>query len=323
MAPILLAELDTETARRRSDGKLEAFRKVARGDSAEARIAYFEARLAESAGDLARAADKYREVIGQDSSQPQAFVRLARCFLAQNRDGSSEREIRKLIERAKHPSLHLWHLWLALSFADLGRSPAEVLEKLPRRSDPPPPHREAIPFCGDDYHRDLRWLLQELHENGVVRINCGGGEHRDGNAETWGRDRFFTAGNVYHSRQFERPIKRIKKASDVTIYRSERWFHLGGVTGYRVPLPRGRYRITLHFAELIFRSAGQRVFDAVIEGEPVKTGTRLDPAREAGLATAHTVEHTHSVEDGVLDIEFVARVENPKVSAIEIERISK
>jgi hypothetical protein len=91
--------------------------------------------------------------------------------------------------------------------------------------------------------------------------------------------------------------------------------------GYRIPLPRGRYRLVLHFAEVDVRlqQPGQRVFNVIVEGQTLLDNH--DSLARAGHSTAHRVEHSVSVTDGHLDIEFVRRIELPSISAIEIEAL--
>ena len=66
-------------------------------------------------------------------------------------------------------------------------------------------------------------------------------------------------------------------------------------------------------------SAGTRIFDVLLGGEVVLEN--YDMRAEAGFATADFYSFPVDVEDGILEIGFVRRIENPKFSAIEIERI--
>ena len=118
----------------------------------------------------------------------------------------------------------------------------------------------------------------------------------------------------------ERPIQN---TDNDEVYLSGRFFSelASGDVAYRVPLPPGRYRVTLHFAEVygLTRVPGTRVFDVLLEGEAVLEN--YDMRAEAGFATADFYSFPVDVEDGILEIGFVRRVENPKFSAIEIERV--
>ena len=88
--------------------------------------------------------------------------------------------------------------------------------------------------------------------------------------------------------------------------------------GYSVPLPRGRYRVTLHFAEIQpGKEAGYRRFDVLLEGDR-KLEDYDSGAASSGGVDAHTFNTT--VDDAFLDIQFVRTVKDPLISAIEIER---
>jgi hypothetical protein len=90
--------------------------------------------------------------------------------------------------------------------------------------------------------------------------------------------------------------------------------------GYRIPLPVGRYRVTLHNSETYFQEGReQRVFDVIIEGETVLESH--EPLAH-GWATAYEDGFDVDVSDGLLDMEFVRRrIQNPQICAIEIRRV--
>jgi hypothetical protein len=103
------------------------------------------------------------------------------------------------------------------------------------------------------------------------------------------------------------------------IYQTERYFPARDAhrAFYRIPLPRGRYRVTLGFAEGYYRTRGKRRFDVLIEGEVL---TNYEPL-QSGFATRDVRTFEIRVDDGALDIRFVHRVDHPMISAIEIETI--
>ena len=104
---------------------------------------------------------------------------------------------------------------------------------------------------------------------------------------------------------------------DDALFRTERWFLRGALvpTGYRIPLPPGRYRVTLGFAEVSFREPEKRRFDVLLEGRTVLED--YEPQVDA----AENFTYEQPVEDGYLDLELVHKVDNPKISAIAIERV--
>jgi N-acetylneuraminic acid mutarotase len=86
---------------------------------------------------------------------------------------------------------------------------------------------------------------------------------------------------------------------------------------FKVPVPNGSYQIRLHFAELNKGAVGARTFDVTAEGQPALSA--FDVFREAGGARKAIVRSVGSqVSDGVLNIAFLRRVENAKISGIEI-----
>jgi hypothetical protein len=105
-------------------------------------------------------------------------------------------------------------------------------------------------------------------------------------------------------------------AEDDPLYTSERWFPSQG--SYRIPLLPGNFQVTLHFAELVHEQPGARRFDVRLEGTEVLTD--YEPLK-AGYATAEVKPFPVTVEDGILDIDFIPRVDHPKLSAIEVERL--
>lgn len=89
------------------------------------------------------------------------------------------------------------------------------------------------------------------------------------------------------------------------------------LAAYRCRVPNGAYEVTLRFCEPAYTRAGARVFGVRIENEPVLSG--LDVFARAGANTAldYTCENV-TVDDGVLDVEFVKEVEFPCIAAIAV-----
>jgi hypothetical protein len=113
--------------------------------------------------------------------------------------------------------------------------------------------------------------------------------------------------------------------ADAAIYRRE-W--TGGATegkaagtrafGWSRDLPNGRYLVRLHFADHNQRAIGKRVFDVDIEGGADELPL-FDVFKEAGgFDRAIVREHTVDLTDGRLDVDFITRVENALVNAIEV-----
>ncbi len=149
------------------------------------------------------------------------------------------------------------------------------------------------------------------------RVNSGGNVYTDGASRDWAGDQAYSSGGWGYvgGQDLVRsgPVE-IANTTDDALYQSERW----GLSGYIFDLPNGNYRVRLHFAEVWegAQSPGQRIFDVWIEGDKVLDS--FDIFAEVGYQAAAVREFTVAVTDGQLNIDFSARINFPKVSAIEI-----
>jgi hypothetical protein len=110
-----------------------------------------------------------------------------------------------------------------------------------------------------------------------------------------------------------RAAARVEGAAEPSVYRDQRC----GLTGYRLRVPRGRYAVTLRFVELERTRAGERVFDVLLEGQPIAPGVDLakspGPGKPFDLAAPDV-----PVSDGWLDVGFVDHQDIPCLAAIEV-----
>ncbi|RYZ21009.1 MAG: T9SS type A sorting domain-containing protein, partial [Chitinophagaceae bacterium] len=148
----------------------------------------------------------------------------------------------------------------------------------------------------------------------TLRINAGGPQVTN-SIGTFVADNYFspTPGGTYSNSN-----AAIAGTTDDPMYRTERW---GYNFAYAVPVPNGQYRVVLHFAEIYWTTAGNRLFDVSIEG--VRRLDNYDIVAKAGAFTATTETFIVNVSDGTLNISFTAATsqggkDNAKVSAIEI-----
>jgi hypothetical protein len=142
-----------------------------------------------------------------------------------------------------------------------------------------------------------------------IRINAGGPQFTDSTGQVWAADKNFVGGATYLTGASTPIAGTVEDA----LYRTERW---GQQFSYNVPVPNGTYAVTLHFAEIYWTSANARVFDVLAEG--VRVISSLDIWSAVGANTALLRTTTVTVNDGVLNLDFVASVDAGKVSAIEI-----
>src|SRR5262249_45247238 len=123
----------------------------------------------------------------------------------------------------------------------------------------------------------------------------------------------------YGGRVVNHPIEATnaqQQDTRVALYQTERSFPVDEFAAYRIPLPKGTYEITLHFTAFAFRAQNRRSFDVFIGGQEVLK--EYEPFRD-GSTTGDPQSFKIELKDGLLDIEFVPRIDNPTVSAIEIE----
>jgi Malectin domain len=144
----------------------------------------------------------------------------------------------------------------------------------------------------------------------IARINCGGQDFTDGNGNIWNADYSFIGGGTYG---VQSPISNTTLEM---LYQSERY----GNMQYQIAVPvAGRYQVVLHFAEIYYTTVNSRIFDVMVEG--VNILSNLDLIKVTGsknTATQFVVSGVH-VLDGKLSLQFVNKVDNAKISAIEVQ----
>ncbi|TNC74607.1 Ig-like domain-containing protein [Rubellimicrobium roseum] len=145
----------------------------------------------------------------------------------------------------------------------------------------------------------------------VAAVNAGGPAFTAADGDAHAADQFFTGGKAY------KKVAAIAGTVDDALYQTERF---GNFT-YAVPVENGTYEVTLKFAEIFFSAAGQRVFDVAAEGQVVINDLDIWSAA-GGKNIAYDVPVTVQVSDGVLNLQFINGIENAKVNAIEINRLT-
>ncbi|MBN1442644.1 MAG: tetratricopeptide repeat protein, partial [Planctomycetes bacterium] len=284
---------------------LAAYRAIASGRAAEARIAYFEARLAQESGDLDAAEKMFREVLAADPERPEPVIRIAQCRRARGDSAGAAKVLLDAIASGLEGFDILWDEWIQTAFAELHREPSDLLDDLPDLSLAPREHAA-----------DIVWLLGRLAAGEPLRIRCGGeGVVLEGRG-VWSRDRFYLGGRAYQLTEME---ALPRDPPEIVLCTTERYFiaPAGWADGYRIPLPPDEYIVTLWFAEGHFKERGERVFDVFLEGDCVLP--EYEPLQGVfGKPDAQT--RRVEVKDGALNIDFRCRIENPKISAFEIHR---
>ncbi|GGO83906.1 S8 family serine peptidase [Wenjunlia tyrosinilytica] len=139
----------------------------------------------------------------------------------------------------------------------------------------------------------------------------------DALGDTWKPDQKYSAGSYgYQGNSSTRSTSRpITGTDDPKLYQNSR----EGMYEYRFDnVPNGTYTVELDFAELATARPNKRVFDVLAEGTEVLPS--LDIALEAGSYAAVHRGYTVTVDDGVLNVRFVAHTGygKPVVNALRV-----
>ena len=140
-----------------------------------------------------------------------------------------------------------------------------------------------------------------------IRINTGGPAFTDAAGQVWSADQAFSGGGTYQT------STAIAGTVDDALYQTVRFCHS---CSYSITVPNGNYEVVLHFAEIWWTSANQRVFDVSIEGTVVIDN--LDIAAQVGAFTALVQTFPATVADGTLDVSLVASTDHATIAAIEV-----
>jgi hypothetical protein len=141
-------------------------------------------------------------------------------------------------------------------------------------------------------------------------INCGGQEYM----ASYGTDYLADQSNLFKGGTVDGQNFEINNSDDDMLYLSNRY---GKTFNYSFPVNNGKYRITLHFAEIYWKSEGKRIFNVNIENNPILQN--FDILKETGTDRRATYkEFVTDVKDEVLNIDFSAVKDNALISAIDI-----
>ncbi len=290
---------------------LRGFRGTALGEDAPNRLDYFEAGILERLGFHEKAEPLYQRLSQQeieaDLNRPEPALRAASCLLVQGRTEEAVAVLRQGLDLTQPSHLLRFRKWLQISLGEMERSPGEILKDLG-----PPPENALDPVA------EALWALGEQEAGRPLRINCGGIDFPDRDGRTWTKDMLFLGGRKFFLFTLEEKGVDLESAP---LYQTERYFWepYPIAPGYEIPLAKGTYKVTLHFVEGHWSEGGSRSFDIRLEGKTVRKD--YEPLR-AGFGIPEEIPFEGvQIDDGALNIDFIRRVENPKISAIEIERI--
>jgi hypothetical protein len=154
----------------------------------------------------------------------------------------------------------------------------------------------------------------ESAPDNAIRIKAGVSEKMtDSQGNEWLPDKGFVGGQTFEAADAEVTHTKVPE-----LYLAERY----SMTAFSWPLPNGKYRVKLLFAEVYSGVAGPgaRVFTFNVQGHKFKD---FDIWVKAGGPNRAYVESVDvEITGGILNISFTPQVENPKINAIEILRRS-
>jgi hypothetical protein len=147
--------------------------------------------------------------------------------------------------------------------------------------------------------------------SGPVAIDSGGGA-----VGSFVADTDFTGGTIY-TVTTTMDLSAVTNPAPLAVYQSERY----GVFSYAIPglAPGGTYAVRLHFAEIYFSTAGERLFNVAINGTAVLSN--FDIVATAGAPNKANIQQFTAQADGTgtITIEYLQGSANwPKSSGIEI-----
>ncbi len=108
---------------------------------------------------------------------------------------------------------------------------------------------------------------------------------------------------------------KIAGTDDPRIYQTEHW----SMDSFIAEVPNGKYTVRMHFAETYegIESEGPRVFDVKLQGELVLKDFDIQKIT-GGVQKALVKEFKGiAVTDGILRLDFVAKLQNPEINGIE------
>ncbi|MDD2335986.1 MAG: malectin domain-containing carbohydrate-binding protein [Geobacteraceae bacterium] len=159
-------------------------------------------------------------------------------------------------------------------------------------------------------HTILATFTPSAGESGssvLFAANAGGSQYTSSSeGVTYLADTNYSGGNTSNT------TATISGTTDGTLYQGERF----GNFSYNVPVTNGNYSVTLKFAEIYWSAPGQRVFSVNVNGKTVLSN--LDLYATVGKYTAYDVVIPVSVTNGAINIDFISKVDNAKISAVEV-----
>ena len=157
--------------------------------------------------------------------------------------------------------------------------------------------------------------------NGHMRVNCGGPHYVDTQGQDWCSDVGHREGSTFENGL----VNDVGGTLDDELYRTHRTGDdvAPQLMAYRIPADDGKYRLVLHFAEILHGatghggpSVGERVLRVVVEDVNVRNG--YDVAQEVGVEAATTLTFDFDATGGAVDFRVIATTGTPMLAAFEL-----
>ncbi len=159
----------------------------------------------------------------------------------------------------------------------------------------------------------------------VRRINSGGGAATNCDGIVWVSDRAYVAGSYGYSSGTNgflgNNITSIC-ASAQLLYQQERYSTPDGAFSYIFDCPEGTYETVILETETWHTGAGQRQFDVYIQGQRMLADYDIF-AQTGGMNLPLTLRLTNVVTDARLEVSFIPRQNNARVSGIQVTRVGE
>ncbi len=143
-----------------------------------------------------------------------------------------------------------------------------------------------------------------------LNIDCGSYQsYTAADGTLWSADQYYTGGQQLYTSY------TVSGTPDSPLFRTARVGYYGDFS-YAIPVSNGSYVLTLKFSEVQYSVAGQRIFNVLVNGNPVLSN--FDVVAQGGFFNAVERPFSVLVTDGMLRIKVQGIVNTGLLSAIQL-----
>ncbi|MGH9696963.1 MAG: malectin domain-containing carbohydrate-binding protein, partial [Bryobacteraceae bacterium] len=143
-----------------------------------------------------------------------------------------------------------------------------------------------------------------------MNIDCGAYQNYTATDGTlWSADQYYSGGQQLYTGY------TVADSPDSSLYRTARVGYYGDFS-YAIPLANGVYKLTLKFSEVQYWVAGQRIFNVLVNDNPVLTN--FDVIAQGGYFRAIDRQFSTTITDGMLRIRVQGVANTGLLNAIQI-----